>query len=318
MNTRPIILLAGAAVLAACSGSSPTEPNAGLLTTDSSSYTAVAVGNGEARIRVVTLLRNASSSPIELPRCFPTTAYPIYGVELVSPANSEGAAWDPAWACVGHDKPIVIAPQTTRTDTLMLRAPSGVDGTTQRPLGVLSGRFRIRIGPYRSNEIEIKLPAEGLVPAVSRDLTAAIQTDQLLVSLNGYGQFLKGQPIRATIYNPRPDTSFIVNCNGATALALEKQYGTEWRMAWVAAVPGCGSAAIVIAPGGHYDAVFDISGGTFGSNVVPQFGVAYIPGVYRMVFSRIVSSFSMSSPISGTPIAVELRRSNPFAIIVDP
>jgi hypothetical protein len=290
----------------------------GLLTTDSASYTANPVGYNSAEVRVVTLLRNNSDSPITLERCYPTTPYPIFGVGLVSPANTEGAAWNPNWACVGHDSPIVVAAHSTRTDTLVLRAPNSADGITGRPFGVFSGKFQIQIGDFRSNEFEIKLPSEGLVPNVLRDLTPAIQTDSLLFHLKDNGQWYSAPAIHVSIYNPRPDTTFIVNCNRDLGFTLEKQTGNDWQTVWGSVNAACLGAAIVIPTGGHYEAAVDITGGKSGSNIIPKYSAAYVPGIYRMVFGSMVTSFTLSPLKVGPAIPVEYRRSNPFAIVVQP
>lgn len=302
--------------LAACSDSLPTAPTNGLLTTDSASYTANPIGYGSAEVRVVTLLRNTSDAPITLDRCYPTTPYPIFGVGLVSPANTEGAAWNPNWACVGHNSPIVIAAHSTRTDTLILRAPNAADGVTGRPFGVFSGKFQIQIGEYKSNEFEIRLPAEGLVPNVLRDLTPAIRTDSLLVRLQDRGQGYSMPAMHVSIYNPRADTSFIVNCGGQTGYWLEKQSGNDWVQVWSSITPACLSGAIVIPPGGHYETTVDFSGGKYGTNIGPRFSLAYVPGVYRIVFAEIVGSFTFDQAKWGPPVPVEYRRSNPFAIVI--
>jgi hypothetical protein len=314
------ILGAGLASTAACRDSDATGPNESRLTTDSSSYTAIPVGFGQVQLKVVTQFRNTTGEPIELPRCYSTTPYPIYGVELVSPSNSEGAAFDPSWACVGHDTPIVVAAQSVRTDTLILRAPNAVDGVTQRPFGEFNGRFRINIAGYRSNEFEIRMPPGGAVPYVPRDLSAAIQTDSLIVHLKAGFIYEAAAPLHVTIYNPRPDTIAIINCGGFTGVGLERrQDGDHWVAAWSAAVPGCFSAPIVIPPAGHYEATLRLEGARIGQNGMPRFLVNEIPGVYRLVYSAIVSAFtSTPSPKWGPVIPVELRRSNPFAIVIDP
>jgi hypothetical protein len=298
-----------AAAIAACSDAGPTLPATdGQLTTDSASYTANPIGYNSAEVRVVTLLRNNSDGAITLDRCYPTTPYPIFGVGLVSPANKEGAAWSPNWACVGHNNPIVVAAHSTRTDTLILRAPNAADGVTGRPFGAFSGKFQIQIGDYKSNEFEIKLPAEGLIPNVLRDLTPAVQTDSLVIRLKDNGQWYSSRPIRVSIYNPRPDTSFITSCNQDLGVLLEKQNGNDWQTVWGSVVLACLGPSVAIPPGGHFDGTVDLTGGKFGTNIMPRFSTEYVPGIYRMTFPQIVAK--------GTPIPVEYRRSNSFALVV--
>src|SRR5262249_2766250 len=107
---------------------------------------------------------NPSDTLIVIDRCTPTTPYPTYYVELVSPTSSEGAGYNPDWACVGHNSPIVLGARATRADTITLQGPSGYDNATRKYLGVIAGTFRIDYGGQKSNEFTIRLPPGGVVP----------------------------------------------------------------------------------------------------------------------------------------------------------
>jgi hypothetical protein len=104
--------------IGACGNGGLTQPSDARLTTDSASYTAVPIGYSQVVVRVVTRYRNPTSTPIALDRCYPNSPYPIFGVELVAPKNQEGAGYNPDWACVGNDKPILVGPGESRVDTL--------------------------------------------------------------------------------------------------------------------------------------------------------------------------------------------------------
>lgn len=309
-----LLILGGAA---AC-GDSTTSPADLLLTTDSASYTAVSIGSDQVTLKLVMKYRNPTSAPIVLDRCFPSTPYPIYNVELVTPKTGEGAAYAPAWACVGHNNPIVVAAGNTRTDTLVLSGPTGFDSKSGRAIGVLEGTFKIAYGGQHSNEFRVKLPPGGVVPAVPRDLSAAIQTESLLVHMKFSAPLYSVVPaIHVTIYNPRPDTSFIVNCGGLTGLILEKQTGNQWVTAWAPGTPACLSPAIVVPPGGRYETSINVYGLPAGNSGQPMFILTDLPGVYRFVWTNIVDSFVFPGKI-GAVIPIELRRSNAFAIVVSP
>jgi hypothetical protein len=302
-----------------CDGARTASPGDQMLTTDSASYTAIPVGYDQVVVNVVTRFHNTTSAAVSIDRCLPTEHYPPYDVELVRPQSTEGAGYNPSWACVGGVSPIVIAPGETRTDTLTLHGPDAYDNRLGKYLGVLAGTFRVGYGGQYSNEFDIKLPPEGVVPYVPRDLSAAILTDSQLVHLTFQSQsYASRSPIRVTIFNPRPDTSFIVNCRGGTGVSLEKQVGSQWVGAWSNVVLACLSPAIVIPPNGRYETSIALNGGSMGTNVAPRFSVSDIPGVYRLVWSDIVDSFAADGSTFGKPIAVEYRRSNPFAIVVDP
>jgi hypothetical protein len=302
-----------------CDAGHSTSPGIQMLTTDATSYTAVPIGNGQLGVSVVTRFQNTTLRPIALDRCSNLAHSPEYGVSLVSPQSNEGAGYDPGWACLGGVAPIMVGPGDTRIDTLTLRGPNTYDNQLGRFLGVMAGTFRVSFGGHASNEFDITPSPDGIVPAVPRDTSAAILTDSQLVHLRLQSlAYSAVPPIHVTIFNPRSDTSFIVNCDGSTGLSLEKQDGTQWVPAWSAVVLLCLSPPIVIPPKGQYGTSIDFIAAAQGTNILPQFFVKDIPGVYRLVWSQIVDSFSFSQAKWGAPIPVEYRRSNAFAIVVDP
>ena len=144
------------------------------LRTDRATYHASPTG-GEGSYRtyaatVVTQFTNGMSRIVYLERCYPDTPYPIYGI--VSAEKGREAAYDPTWACVGHDVPIVVLPGGIRRDSLRLVGPNAWDGRTNKPFGDLVGRFRLSYvvgtcrtvtgcevpGRFReSNEFEVRL-----------------------------------------------------------------------------------------------------------------------------------------------------------------
>jgi hypothetical protein len=140
----------------------PTTPS--LLQTDSATYTATVVGPIAVTVRIVATLRNPSDTLIVLDRCTPTTPYPTYYVELIRPVSSDGAGYNPGWACVGHNSPLVVAARGTRTDTITLRGPTAYDNATRRFVGLLAGTFRIEYGGQQSNEFRIELPPGWVLP----------------------------------------------------------------------------------------------------------------------------------------------------------
>lgn len=130
-------------LLAACSAS-VTEPNhLATVTTNRSVFVPARVNATSAspryEITVVTSIRNWADAPLYLRACG-SSPTPVYGVELVRPANTEGSAFNGAWACPSAE-PHVLHPGAIRVDTLTLRAPSLFqDG---RALGAISGTKRI-------------------------------------------------------------------------------------------------------------------------------------------------------------------------------
>lgn len=301
------------------------DPNAVGISTDSAVYTAVPIGYGQVVVRVITTFRNPTLGPVMLDRCTSAATSPIYDVAVTWPVSKAGAGYAPIWACVGNDHPIVVEGGATRTDTIVLRGPNLFDNASQTYLGVIAGRFRIGYGGAGSNEFEIRIPEGGVVPNVVRDLGPAIQTDSLIYHLHSaftsYGYYYDhgNVPVRATIFNPLPDTSFIVTCNGQSATYLERLDNGIWSPAWSDAVPACLGPVIAIPPNGQAQTAVSVNGGGKGSRILPQYTVPYVPGVYRLVWREIVKGFAMGPPTNlGTPIPIEYRRSNPFALVVEP
>ncbi|HEY9225632.1 MAG TPA: hypothetical protein VIP11_03225 [Gemmatimonadaceae bacterium] len=152
------LILMGVGVIfgASCNDLGPRIAGDGLLVTDSVRYTATAVNANQVTLKIVTRYRNPSDTAVELSRCFPDTPYPIYYVELIAPSSSEGAGYNPAWGCVGHNNEIVVAPHAVRTDTITLNGPTSFSGG--RFYGVLAGTFRLYYGSQGSSSFTIQLP----------------------------------------------------------------------------------------------------------------------------------------------------------------
>ncbi len=116
------------------------------LLLDKTKYRAVCVrGIADActyRFQVVARYRNPTADTLYLSRCLPTDTTPEYGIETLTDSTQD-AAYDPIWACVGHDFPVVVAPNATRVDTLQVEGPNSFDGKTNAPLGIFEGEFRV-------------------------------------------------------------------------------------------------------------------------------------------------------------------------------
>jgi len=147
VSHSPVALLAPslAALTLACS--SMTEPTVDArLSLDASSYVAVSGPTLQSpaiyRFTVVARFRNTGSTDAHLGRCRPDSPHPMFGVMLSPSDPRESSGYDPVWACVGHDNPIVVAPNETRVDTLVIFGPASWDGRTQKPLGKLEGTFQ--------------------------------------------------------------------------------------------------------------------------------------------------------------------------------
>ncbi|MGH7752667.1 MAG: hypothetical protein ACREN5_07610 [Gemmatimonadales bacterium] len=114
--------------------------------------------------------------------------------------------------------------------------------------------------------------------------------------------------------NPNAGPAYIVNCQGATSLHLEKRVGTAWRVAWAPAINACLSAPIVVAPGAQYRGVVRIIDCSFRTNCAPRFAVPDIAGQYRLVWTAVLSSYDDRRYPFGGLLPLEQRISNAFRI----
>jgi len=139
------------------------------LSTDSAVYTARRVDAPWPGVEVygftaVTRYVNPASQPVYLWTCRPDDRSPIYSVVSAGGSTSSGVAYNTFWACVGHDRPIRVAPGEAHVDTLHLRGPNAFDGITHQPIDqTLEGRFQIMFTVQRCpSEAECPIPDDRL------------------------------------------------------------------------------------------------------------------------------------------------------------
>ena len=119
------------------------------LTTDSAAYRARRVqqlwpGVFVYGFTVIARYTNPTDAPVYLWTCGPDSRPPLYSVVAEGQRTSTGVAYNAAWACVGHDRPIRVEPGQTRVDTIAVRGPNAFDGITHRPIDpILEGRFQL-------------------------------------------------------------------------------------------------------------------------------------------------------------------------------
>jgi hypothetical protein len=148
---------------------------------------------------------------------------------------------------------------------------------------------------------------------ITRDVGASFQTDSLSYMLRltsiGYAAQLN------VIYTNRTlAPAHIVNCGGATSVALEKLVDGQWQQAWAPALPLCLSAPIVVAPGASYSTGISVFAGYPENKAFPKFAVTELSGVYRAVWHSVLSTYQPSLPF-GEPLPLEARVSNRFTVV---
>jgi hypothetical protein len=107
---------------------------------------------------------------------------------------------------------------------------------------------------------------------------------------------------------------YLVNCNGAFALHLEREDNGSWRAAWAPVIEDCLSPPIVIPRNTTFVDTLRVWGAPPGSNAGPQFDVEDPSGLYRIVWDDALSSFQDDSYPFGPQIPLDARISNRFTI----
>lgn len=145
-----------------------------------------------------------------------------------------------------------------------------------------------------------------------RDPSLPLQTEDLTYELRESARGLE-MDIPFTYTNETGETVYVVNCNGNAPPSLQKRVDGEWVRAWAPVVPLCLSAPIVIAAGETYTDTLRVRAGHRNSNTFPQFEVGG-PGVYRLLWHRVVHDYDSDRQDFGDPLPVAERVSNSFRI----
>ena len=120
----------------------------GSLTTDATGYLAEPIVGTvrplQYQFKLITRFENRSRSPVFLGRCYPNSPQPIYSIVSADGSALE-SAYNPNWACVGHDSQFQLLPGAVRVDTFTLQGPNVFDPSKQQAVGATSGMFRLAL-----------------------------------------------------------------------------------------------------------------------------------------------------------------------------
>jgi hypothetical protein len=142
---------------------------------------------------------------------------------------------------------------------------------------------------------------------------APIRTDRSSYVLTNGSQGPEAT-IVATLHGPADQTLYILNCNGASGLTLQRRSGEDWVYSWVIGMNACASAPIVVPPGGeHTDRIYLHER----AGAVPEpVGGRLVSGTYRVVWTGVHTSFDANTQRYGPELPLEQRVSAPIAIQV--
>ena len=141
-----------------------------------------------------------------------------------------------------------------------------------------------------------------------------IQTESLVYELQPDWIGLRTE-IPYAFTNRTGRTIYLVNCNGAFSIHLEREDGEGWRTAWSPIRAACLSAPIVIEENAVFHDTLHVWGAPPDStNWSPNFDIDDPSGVYRIVWGTGVGSYDEDASPHGPLIMLEWRVSNRFTL----
>lgn len=158
---------------------------------------------------------------------------------------------------------------------------------------------------------------DGSSSDVPRETNVGEFTTRILTDSSAYTLHFDDPGWTTTIgftYRAGADTVYIVNCNGAILMHLQKREPEGWTDAWYAEGNACLSAPIVIPPGHVFRGEVLIWGAEPGDTSHSTFRVPEIDGVYRLVWSQAVHHYGPRLGGSGDTIPLAERVSNQFRL----
>jgi hypothetical protein len=116
-------------------------------------------------------------------------------------------------------------------------------------------------------------------------------------------------------YRAEADTIYVMNCNGAILMNLQKLEVGGWTDAWYAEGNQCLSPPLLIPPNTEFRGEALIWGADSGQRSYNTFRVPEIDGEYRLVWNQPVHHYHPSSGNFGDTLQLANRVSNQFTLI---
>jgi hypothetical protein len=144
---------------------------------------------------------------------------------------------------------------------------------------------------------------------------APIRTDRTSYILTDGAQGPEATLV-ATLHAPADRTLYILNCNGASGLTMQRRSGEEWVYAWVVGMNACMSPPIVVPPGGEHTGRLYLH--ERAGAVSDPVGGRLVSGTYRVVWTGVLTAFDPNVRGFGPELPMEQRVSAPITIQVPP
>lgn len=173
-----------------------------------------------------------------------------------------------------------------------------------------------RVEPPVSPPVSAKSPAPPVRQQATPSAPAApIRTDRSSYVLTN-GPRGPEATIVATLRAPAERAVYILNCNGASGVTLQRKVGEAWEYAWMITMPACLSPPIVVPPGGEHTSRIHVH--EHADSVLPRRERMIESGTYRVVWTGVLTSFDANKQGFGPELPLEQRVSAPITIEVPP
>lgn len=153
-------------------------------------------------------------------------------------------------------------------------------------------------------------PPERPAVAVKR---APVETDRPRYVMQE-GPFGPETTIVSTYTAPATHDVYLLNCNGAFAVGLQRPVGDGWEHVWLPAMNACMSAPIVIRAGESRQATIVADSGVDAAVSSRRTETKIGTGTYRVVWHGLLDSYDPKASPPGPHVPIEQRVSAPIFI----
>lgn len=171
------------------------------------------------------------------------------------------------------------------------------------------------LGACKSEAPPVQVPPpERPAVAVQR---APVETDRPRYVMQE-GPFGPETTIVSTYTAPSNQDVYLINCNGAFAVGLQRPKGDQWEHVWAPGMNACMSAPIVIRAGESRQSTIVVDSGADAAVSSRQSETKIGTGTYRVIWHGLLGSYDANASPPGTDLPVEQRVSAPIVIEAAP
>lgn len=132
------------------------------------------------------------------------------------------------------------------------------------------------------------------------------------------GPFGPEATIVSTYTAPADHDVYLLNCNGAFAVGLQRPIGEKWEHVWLPAMNACMSAPIVIRAGESRQAMIVVDSGVDAAVSSRRSGTKIASGTYRVIWHGLLGAYDPNAKPPEMDLPVEQRVSAPIFIEAAP